>query len=67
MPPPDDSGAQYAALQGDPFLPTKVWRWLLAVALRANESSRYDIAAKAAFWAFVWSETVVPYIEGIHS
>lgn len=63
-PDPDNDGAQYMALMADPHLPTKVWRWLLAVALRANEEGRYEITAKATLWAFVWHDTVVPYIEG---
>jgi len=49
-PDPDNDGAQYMALMEDPHLPTKVWRWLLAVALRANEEDRYGIAARAALW-----------------
>lgn len=63
-PDPDNDFAQYSALRSDPHLPTKVWRWLLAVALRANEEGRYEITAKATLWAFVWHDTVVPHIEG---
>lgn len=63
-PHPDDDGAQSMAFMEDPHLSTKVWRWLLAVAQRANEEDRYEIAAKAMRWAFVWHDSVVPYIEG---
>jgi hypothetical protein len=63
-PDPDNDGAQYMALMEDPHLPTRVWRWLLAVAQRANEEDHYEIAAKAMLWAFVWHDSVVPYLEG---
>lgn len=63
-PDPDNDLVQHMALMADPHLPTKVWRWLLAVALRANEEGRYEIAARATLWAFVWHDTVVPYIKG---
>lgn len=63
-PDPDNDHLQYIAFCEDPHLPTKVWRWLLAAALRANEEGRYEIAARATLWAFVWHDTVVPYIEG---
>jgi len=59
-PHPDEDAAQYAALQADPFMPTRVWRWILAAMLRANRVERYDISAKAIFWVNVWEETVAP-------
>lgn len=63
-PHPDDDLVQYAALQEDPFMPTRVWRWILATMLRANEAGRYEISAKGLFWAFVWDSTIAPTIEG---
>src|SRR6188472_173430 len=63
-PDPDNGPLQYMALREDPHLPTKVWRWLLAVGLRANEEGRFEIAARAALWATTWHDTVAPYIDG---
>jgi hypothetical protein len=63
-PHPDDDFAQYAALQDDPFLSTRVWRWILAVMLRANQVERYEISAKAVFWVNVWETTVAPTAAG---
>lgn len=63
-PHPDDDFVQRQALLKDPFMPTRVWRWILAVMLRANQVKRYDISAKAVFWVNVWDETVAPTAEG---
>lgn len=64
MPHPDDAGAAMAAFREDHFLTTRVWRWLLAVALRANEDGQNDLAAMAAYWSLVWNTTVVPNMVG---
>lgn len=63
-PHPDNGAAQGQALLEDPFMPTRVWRWILAVMLRANEVERYEISAKAVFWTNVWETTVAPTAEG---
>lgn len=64
MPNPDNAGAQMAAFRQDPAFMTRLWRWLRAVAAKANDEDQHDIAARAAFWSFVWSTTVVPDMVG---
>jgi tetratricopeptide (TPR) repeat protein len=64
MPHPDNAGATMAAFQEDRHFTTRLWRWLRAVASKANKEGQSDIAARAAYWSLVWNTTVVPNMVG---
>jgi hypothetical protein len=64
MPPPNDTRALMAALSEDRYLTTRPWRWLRAVAAKANEEGQSDIAAMVAYWSWGWNATVVPHQTG---
>lgn len=64
MPHPDNAGATMAAYREDRHFTTRAWRWLRAVAIRANEEDQNDLGAMAAFWSFVWNTNVVPNMVG---
>jgi hypothetical protein len=63
MPQADDPLA-VIAFADNRDLHTRVWRWLVAVAKRANEGAQNDLAAMAALWALTWQTTVVPGMTG---
>jgi hypothetical protein len=64
MPKPSDTRAFMAALSEDRYLTTRPWRWLRAVAIKANEEGENDIAAMAAYWSWGWNATIVPQQTG---
>jgi hypothetical protein len=64
MPQASNTRAFMAALSEDRYLTTRPWRWLRAVAAKANEEGQSDIAAVIAYWSWGWNAVVVPHQTG---
>jgi len=62
---PDRPHAVMSAYQSEgPSYLTKLWRWLVAVAERANEVGDHEVAVRAYWWSTNWIYAIQPTLGG---